>query len=261
MKYFTKEWYHKMQRTGLHLILKIDERCSEYSDELYKELYDLEKNKFLKMMSFCLDYNVFCDVLKTVDENYENLSEEEKKAKFEEMRYDTLGDMTLEERFDYDKEQFILDIKEKIDSKILDEIADMRVFSLGYTTEEIYKKIEKISNANGEFVNEKLKEYWDYENKHINDDISLLAEHLHDGNIISTETVDNNFCINMETDAGDQKKIIFKNFEIVLDEGIDMSDWLYHEIYKVDGGLEVHILVGHGELKELIIRCSEVIVE
>lgn len=260
MKYFTKDWYNKMQRTGLHLILKIDERCSEYSDELYKELYDLEKNKFLSMMSFCLDYNVFCDVLKTVDENYDSLSEEEKKEKFEEMRNENLGDMTLEERFDYDKEQFILDMKEKIDSKILDEVADMRVFSLGYTTEEIYKKIEKISNANYEFVNAKLKEYWDYENEKLNDEITL-AEHLHDGNIISTETVDNSFYINMETEDGEDKKIIFKDYEIVLDEGVSGSDWLYHEIYKIDGGLEIHLLVGHGELKELIIRCSEVVVE
>lgn len=40
MKYFTKDWYGNMQKTDMYLLLKVDERCNEYSDELYNLLYE-----------------------------------------------------------------------------------------------------------------------------------------------------------------------------------------------------------------------------
>ena len=43
MKYMTKNWYDAIQKMNLHRLLKIDERASKFSEDLYQELYEKEK--------------------------------------------------------------------------------------------------------------------------------------------------------------------------------------------------------------------------
>ena len=262
MKYFTKDWYNRMQSTGMHMLIRIDERCNEFSEKLFSELYTKEKEQYLKIMSFCDDFNEFCKIMKNVDDNFINLDEEEKNARFLEFRQEELGGKSLSDKFDEKINYSLVGIKEKLNSDLLNEVADIRLLALGYASKEIYKQIEKISNENEKFVNEKVKEYADYLKDNFSEGHAFLDEYFHDGYIVSTEVSGSDFVINFESENHELKKLIFKDYEIIVDEGIIGNDWLYHEIYRSnDGGLEISILTGFNDLKEFAIRCSEVIVQ
>lgn len=43
MKYITTEVYKKMQQTDLHFLLVEDERAAEFSEEYYKQVFDIQK--------------------------------------------------------------------------------------------------------------------------------------------------------------------------------------------------------------------------
>ena len=49
MKYLTKEWYDTMQKTGLHLLLKVSKKAEVFSEEFFRELYEREENKWLNL--------------------------------------------------------------------------------------------------------------------------------------------------------------------------------------------------------------------
>ena len=89
MKYFTKEWYNKMQCTGMHILLRIDERCGKYSDELFTEIYNkkieeleeikksgIQKNRSKEELQKNIDETVYEfreNVWKTIFKKYENV--------------------------------------------------------------------------------------------------------------------------------------------------------------------------------------------
>ncbi|MBO5120349.1 MAG: hypothetical protein J6C28_01515, partial [Bacilli bacterium] len=67
--------------------------------------------------------------------------------------------------------------------------------------------------------------------------------------------------MSLEVIGSSNKMIIFKDYEIILDEGIEDGYWLYNEVYRTNSGLEIHIIASTNELKEMIIRCSEAIIK
>ena len=263
MKYFTKDWYSRMQKTNLHILLRVDERCRNYNDELYLEFYNKEKDKYLKTMSFYEDFEEFCKLMKNVDPTFNELEEIDKKRKFLEFRDEQLEGLSLSETFDKKIEFAINNLKEKLSEDILKDVVDIRILALGYTTSDIYTRIESFCEENDKFVNEQILEYANYEKEAFVDRFDFLDENLHDSFIINSEVKDNNFYVIIENIISGNKNIIFKDYEIILDEGsLNETRWLYDEIYKIDNGLEIHILVcGSDGLKEIIIKCSEVIFE
>lgn len=261
MKYFTKEWYNKMQRTGMHMLLRIDERCSKYSDELFAELYNKERDRYLKIMSFCEDFNEFTNLMISIDKNFSNLDIEVQKRRFEEFKEEELGGLTLSDKFDDKIKLALQGLKEKLDKEFFKEVMDVRVLALGYATEEIYRRLENLSNENEKFVNSKIKEYADYLRENMNEGLAILDEDLHDSFITKIEKKDNDLCMSLEVIGSSNKMIIFKDYEIILDEGIEDGYWLYNEVYRTGSGLEIHILASTDELKEMIIRCSEAIIK
>lgn len=39
----TKHWYHTMQKTYCHILLKIDPRADQFSEEYFEQLNQIEK--------------------------------------------------------------------------------------------------------------------------------------------------------------------------------------------------------------------------
>lgn len=261
MKYFTKEWHNKMQCTGMHILLRIDERCGKYSDELFTEIYNKERNQYLKIMSFCEDFNEFSNLMVSVDKNFSSLDLAEQQKRFDAFREEELGGLSLNDKFAEKLELAIQGLKEKLDKDFLTEVSDIRVLALGYASEDIYKKLEDLSNENEKFVNSKVKEYADYLRENMNEGLAILDEDLHDSFITKIEKKDNDLCMSLDSIGSSNKMIIFKDYEIILDEGIDDGYWLYNEVYRTNSGLEIHILASTDKLKEMIIRCSEAIVK
>lgn len=261
MKYFTKEWYNRMQSTGMHMLLRIDERCSKYSDELFAEFYNKERNQYLKIMSFCEDFNEFSNLMISIDKNFSNLDIEVQKRRFEEFKEEELGGLTLSDKFDEKIKLAMQGLKEKLDKEFFKDVADVRVLALGYTSEEVYRKLETLSNVNEKFVNGKVKEYAEYLRENMNEKLDILDENLHDSFITNIEINDNDLYMSLDSVGTSNKIVIFKDYEVVLDEGLADGYWLYNEVYRINSGLEIHILASTDELKEMIIRCSEAIIK
>ena len=51
MKYMTKDWYETMQKTDLHLLLKVSKKAAVFSEDYFKELYKREEKKWLQLQS------------------------------------------------------------------------------------------------------------------------------------------------------------------------------------------------------------------
>ena len=261
MKYFTKEWYNKMQCTGMHMLLRIDERCSKYSDELFAEFYNKEREKYLKIMSFCEDFNEFTNLMISVDKNFSNLDIAVQKRRFEEFKEEELGGLTLSDKFDEKIKLAMQGLKEKLGIDFLKDVKDVRVLALGYASEEIYRKLENLSLENEKFVNSKVREYANYLRENMYEGLAILDENLHDSFITKIEKKDNDLYMNLDSIGSSNKIVIFKDYDIILDEGIEDGYWLYNEVYRTDFGLEIHILVSTDVLKEMIIRCSEAVIK
>ena len=262
MKYFTKEWYNRMQSTGMHMLLRKDERCSALSVELFSELYDKEREQYLKIMAFCEDFNEFSNLMNGIDGAYKDLSESEQRLRFDEFRKEELGGLSLSDKFDKKLSVSMNGLAEKLPDEIIKKVADLRVLALGYASEDIYNKIEELSNYNQRFVEEKLKLYTEHIINNFSGGLKFLDENFHDSYVDKVEVNGSDLVISLDSVGEGTKKVTFKNFEIILDEGIVNSYWLYEEVYRDGNDLEIHILVSGTEgLKEMIVKCSEAVVE
>ncbi|WP_419822957.1 DUF4085 family protein [Anoxybacterium hadale] len=57
-------------------------------------------------------------------------------------------------------------------------------------------------------------------------------------------------------------KVTFQNADIIKQEpNITGSSWLYCELYRIENGYEVHILFWGEGMPELILTCSDIMME
>ncbi|MNC63896.1 hypothetical protein D3C75_1140570 [compost metagenome] len=71
--------------------------------------------------------------------------------------------------------------------------------------------------------------------------------------------------IRLDTDGGftNLNQITFVAVQVLRkDEHIAASSWLYNELYRVEDGYEVHVLLsGAAGLQELFVWCADIVVE
>lgn len=220
MKYMTKEWYNTMQKTGSYILLEMDEKANQFSEEYFNQLYKLEKEKFLQQF---------------------------KSSQFK----------SFEEYFEYQMNR----VKNELPFSILEEISDIRVLALNHVSKSMYDKIKKYCDDNRQFVETTMDDYYrKFEKQFKNNKPKFAQENFHDSDIINFEKRGNDYLVKLNNEYAftDVNTIIFKNAEIIKQDGnINGLCWLYEEIYKVDDKYEIHILLRDEELKDLIIRCSE----
>jgi len=262
MKYFTKEWYNKMQCTSLHLLLKVSKKAENFSEEFYKKLYDNAKKRYIKQNSYLLDYEKFKKVQFEILDDGEQLTEEEIQEEFKRRNEETFNGKSIEEVFLVRQNHRIEDLKSKLPTNILDKVKDIRVLALDYVSLDVYKLIKEYSEYNKKFVHEKIQEYSKLEEKEFkNVSLDFLKESFHDCFIENITKDEKNLIINLDNEYGftDKSIITFTNYSILLNENIENSWWLYNEIYKNNNKYEIHILVSREcGLKELIIECDDI---
>lgn len=227
MKYFTKEWYNKMQNTGYHYLLKIDERANEYSEPEFKKLYIKEKVKYEKNIpqEYSAKLNTFEDLQEIKITKYKN-------------------NLPLE---------------------ILQEIQDIRIFALGYTTKKIYNEVKKFCEDNANFIDNQISNYNQYFKETFASNCSdFLQEDFHDCTIISCEKKEDDYTIKLDNTNTFSKynTIILKNAQILKSANIIGSIWLYEEYYQENNKYEIQILLRNAnELQEITISFSNMILK
>ena len=288
MKYLTKEWYELCQRTCLHLGMKVTKGASVYNEELYNRLYKKKENGLVRLQRKCYDSDP--RVMLEVDGKvYKPLIILSNGEMFEED--ETVYQMPLEEReriqkliaeydvrppFDEEKcrEEFrdiqetqeifkINQVKEKLPTELINQIADIRLFALGYCTRKVLNQLIRISKENEMKVNSISKECMNAQQAEEIPQSIKEAFGFHDCRITDF-IVDKDIIMRLNTQGGftDQNKITFVSSEIIKDDKFKVgSVWLYQELYRTVHGYEAHMLFAGDELSELIIHCKDIVIE
>lgn len=265
MKYFTKQWYNKMQSQDLYILLKIDERANEFSEKFYQEIYNNAKNEYVNELSCFLDFDKYKEIFSSAIGESTMLSEEELQEQFLLCKQNMFGGLSLEDSFDYKQKNRIELLESKIPDSILDKVKDIRVLALNYASKEIYELLEEYSRNNEKYVNDKINEYVNLEKEQFeNNPIEFIKESFHDCKIFEVVFMENDLTIKIDNEQGFTEKtsITFRDTNIILNENLENSWWLYNEIYKLEDKYEIHILASGVEgFRELILECRDIILK
>ena len=285
MKYLTKEWYQLCQRTGLHFGMKVNKGAAIYDEALYLQLYKRKERKFVKIQHesynfdprFMLEQDgctgVPIDKFVTGEEMDEediivfHMTPEERESiqkKIDE--YDVrppFDEKRCREEFRYIQETYkIKDAKEKLSNELIQQIADIRVFALGYCTKDVLNQLKKISKENEKkknLISEGYSKVQQTENipQNIKESFGF-----HDCRITEL-SVDKNIVMRFDTRGGftDLNKITFITPEIIKqDDYIVGSTWIYNELYRTENGYEAHMLFQGEDMPELIVSCKDIVI-
>lgn len=284
MKYFTKEWYATCQKTYLHFGLSPLASAGKYSEEMYQELYKKEEAKFVHFMRQVYDVDVtsliygsdiaFVPIEKYFEEHVEDdlvfLSPSEEQLKKNEELINkhknrppfnvdnAKSEFKSRKRFDGESGRFLLN---KIPFSIRNKIADERVFLLGYATEEVIELLKQESDRNKIIMDEAFNKYNKYLEQAKIDEKLLNDLNFHDCEILSMKS-NKNTVIEFNNSIGFSKYNILTliNSETVEnDDQLIGETWLYSEIYKINKGYELHVLLTN--LKYLTIKCDDFLIE
>lgn len=286
MRYLTKEWDDLCQHTFLHIDMRADDRASEYSEDLYQELYKISENEHVGSQHRYYDCDPRClldsegtvgiplhkflsgeelteedyvvihipedhkeDILRRIEEFDARPPFDEKKCREE-----------FQSMQPYIEQRKVNEIRPY---GLLNQIADTRVYGLGYCTEEILQQLISISQQNHEEVNRIMKEC----DRAL--ELEKIPKHLretfgfHDCKVIEYKAGEN-ISLSFDTSAGftPYNKVTFVTPKIIkCEEHIVGNSWLYEELYCTESGYEAHMLFGGVDLPELIISCEDIIVE
>lgn len=251
MKYFTKDWYMKMQLSNMHLGLSVDDRASTFSEELYLELYDSSKKEFENRN--VMSYEKYFNLVRKCDSE---MTEEEISNSYVSIINHNIS-------YDWVLNTQIKRFQDNLPKSILDKVKDIRVLGLGYVTLDVYNDIKKFSKDNLLYVEETIKEYNKLEKETFkNISLDFRNESFHDAQINSV-IVNDDIEISVDSTGGfiEKNNIIFKNASLVSGNICEDYYWLYDEIYKDNDKYEVHVLTSLEDFSEFIILCDDIILK
>lgn len=287
MRYLTKEWYKLCQRIGLHFGMRVHNGAAVYDEALYLRLYKRKEKEFLKTQREVNNIDprtilemytgTFIPLGKFVkdeeiteeDKLEYSLPSEEKERIMKMAEAYNIRPPFDEEKYKIDfreiQERTIKDAQEKIPYGLLEQIADIRVFSLGYCTKGILSQLKKHSNEN-ELELKNISEQ--YSKAMQSEDIpENIRENFgfHDCKVIEIINEKNqNMVIRLDTSGGlteFNKITLITPTMFKQDENIVGSIWIYEELYNTENGYEVHVLFENDGLSELTIGCKDIRIE
>ncbi|MDT0121666.1 DUF4085 family protein [Paenibacillus sp. RRE4] len=285
MKYLTKEWYETCQQTGLHFGLRVHNGAASLDEALFQRLYKRKEKEHIKQERevydtdprFMLEQDG--QVMTRADKAFsgEEITAEdqmvyhmppEERAHIEKLiaEYDARPPFDEKQCKDKYKEAMEWNFRyhaEKLPTEILEQIADIRVFALGYCTSDVLRQLKKKSAENTQEMERIGQAYREAMlDQNIADDVHRRVQ-FHDCKVTELLHADN-LVINFDNRGGftEINKLTLTAPEIVKHEGESVgSHWLYQELYRIDQGYELHVLLDGEPMSELIVRCTEIIAE
>lgn len=285
MRYLTKEWYDLSQRTGLHFGKRVHHGAHIHDEALYLRLYKRKEKEFVDMQReiydldprFMLDQDgrtlVPLDKILGGEENGEEdtmvyqMSPEEK-ARIQNLiaDYDArppFDDRNCKQEFSSNMEWRCREAAAWLPDELACQIADKRVFALGYCTKDVLRQLKKLSRENERNMKLVLDEYAKAQQAEQIPAYIRDKFRFHDCRVTGWESGKQNV-IRLDTQGGFThfNKITFVATDIIKQEGpVIGSTWIYDELYCIDNGYEVHVLFAGEGMPELIIRCQDIIIE
>ncbi|MBB6021138.1 hypothetical protein HNR77_002231 [Paenibacillus sp. JGP012] len=285
MKILTKEWYETCQQTGLHFGMRVHKGAASLDEALYERLYKRKEKEHVKLQRdvyntdprFMLEHDG--QVMTRVDKAFsgEEVTEEdqlvyqmppEERAHIEKLiaEYDARPDFDEKQCKEDYKEAMEWNYKnhaERLPAEIVEQIADIRVFSLGYCTREVKQQLKKKSEENMKEMERVLQEYReDVEKQGIPVDVRRQLQ-FHDC-IVTTLLNGDDLVLQFDSRGGftEFSKLTLKAAKILKQEGAVVGKyWLYEELYQIDNEYELHVLLNGEPMSELIVRCTDIVAE
>lgn len=285
MKYLTKEWYDLCQRTSLHFDMRAHKGTGVRDDQLFKRLYNRKYEKYSRLQRelYDVDPRFMLGLDGTVGIPLDKLFNDEEVKEADTIVYEMSAEEKARiqqkiEEFDarppFDEEKCRADFaihhewmcKEtanRLPEEFVSRIADIRVFALGYCTREVLNELKRLSRQNNERVTSILEQYRQAQQAEDIPELIRSRFGFHDCRV--TELISGSPSVmRLDTEGGftSYNKITFEGAQMIKqDEHITGCHWLYEELYRTDSGYEAHILFHGGQLKELIIRCTDIVIE
>lgn len=286
MRYLTREWYELGQHTDLHFDMRVHRGAKRYDDAMYSRLYKRKEKKFVEseremydldprfMLEqdeselIPLDAFVNGEVINDEDIIIHHMSSEEKediqKLITEYDNRPPFDDERCKEEFMLIQELAIKETVNKLPHKLYQQIADVRVFPLGYCTKDIFKQLKALSMESEKEIDRIFDEYSKVQDEENIPQCIKERFGFHDCELTEIIVGKKDIILRMDTSGGftNFNEITFIEPEIIKQEGqIVGSTWLYEELYRIEDGYEAHILFADEGMPELIIRCMDIHVE
>ncbi len=254
MKYLTKEWFQLMQKGSYHILLVEVNKAEHFSEEYFKKVYKRQEKQQLDMEKSC--YEIF-----NYERIYENYKGKTSKARVkwldEFLRKDSNFELAILEQkknFNENYNRNLRELEDNLPKEILDQVADIRLLALNRCTPKVRKLITTYCEDNIKYVHNTIEKYNTESDKSFKNQNSDIHKKLgfHDSEIISC-TIDRKDIIIRISDIDGASKtgfcdITFKNFKLIGEKvEIKNAIWLYEEIYKVELGYELHVLLIKGD--------------
>lgn len=243
MKYLTSEWYDLCQKTSLHFGMRVHKGAAQKDEAVYQHLRKRKEKAFIE------DQREW-DSIAFLREQGTNVGVGEPIEKYK-------------EAFREFQESIHTRIYKKLPLDIQSQIADSRMFVLGYCTKEVKRKIKNLSLQYDKNTHDILMECFRVQKEENISDDMLTNIGFHDCEVASCQ-FDQNIVIRMERSSGytDYNRVIFHEAKIIKQEKpIEGSTWLYNELYRNREGYEVHILfLGPNtyETHEFTVNCKDI---
>ena len=268
MKYITKKIYNAMQWYNFFPEKTSNKACI-YSEEFFKYLYTKNENKYIKQMKHFLNLTVeelFPD-LDVVNNDEHSIEDKEKHNKLmEEKRRDYVPyGFKLDEVKQWFKDSYNnnLSIMRKLPKSILDEIADIRVLALGYSSLKVKRLIEKYGKIQEQIVYDALDKYKADKNRidedKIEDIIWFYNSPIKNYNI--KNQIFEIYLDKLDSFSSEPYKIEFKDYNIIkMEKDIKDMQCAYQEFYKYGDVYEAHMLFldKKNRLNDFIISFSDI---
>lgn len=301
MNYLTKEWYKLCSQTDLHFDFTVLEDAELRDPSTYERLLQAKLDTYLAQQeelhntdprdtghsafSFLMEpllsmggHNNSSGEVSPEDYQVIEPSAEERKVQEGAIK-------AFEERGPFNpalaREEFLEIIankqntlREDYPAEILEQVADAKIFALGYCNSKIYEALQKASEENQNKVDLTLHALQDAQEQQTIPEPILEHFGSHDS-VVTTAKFEpgdehsapsHDFVITLDPTAGFSPITTyrFKNAKIIkMDGPLEGAWWLYDELYSREGGvLEVHVLLAKdADLLDLILECSDIAFE
>ncbi len=291
MRYLTKDWYKLCGLTDLHYDLAVTSLPDKMDEALFARTYQEEESAFVDEQQELYDLdprtlqeqeglsplNLFQELFDGLDEDelelfsmsmppiaptevLEQLRQDEEAELEEQIRaYDARPPFDI----DAAKKQFRRLYDERLrrsetdlSEEILEQITDLRLYTLGLVDQASYDKIVSFCNRNDQVVRRVLAAFESAQSK------EAIPMHLAEGfgahDAIVIEAIpgtDIVLKLDLDNSFGEHEEIRFTNARILSGKlsSIIGSAWLYNELYRTDdGGYEAHMLFSGQDMNDAI---------
>lgn len=260
MKYFTKQWYQTNQCTGMHVLLESSDRAAIFSEEYFRELYELRVQERIETMQRVQAVDMKALAAAFADESarpthVDGSPVSEQDAEFvDAFRTSLIESLQEAPPFVFDPEEerktvhlqylsMLEHLERCLPKETRAKVADLRVLALNHATQEIIDEIAAFSQSCSAIVNRAYDLYrQDYKNNFSDEKPAFFREFdLHDARILSVRREDRDLVFTFKENFFWR----FRDAEFILcEEPIEQCYWLIDEIYPTEnGGYELHAML------------------